>query len=50
MQEALVPQVPLGRLGRTEDIAEAIAFLASDRASHISGAVLNVSGGFHVRL
>jgi len=37
---------PLGRLGRPEDIANAVVFLASDRASFITGASLNVDGGF----
>ncbi|MBU9312849.1 3-oxoacyl-ACP reductase FabG [Burkholderia multivorans] len=38
-------QVPLGRLGRPEEIASVYAFLASDEASYINGAVLEVSGG-----
>jgi len=37
---------PLGRLGRPEDIAPLIAFLASDRASWITGQAISVSGGF----
>ena len=38
-------QIPLDRFGTPGDVAEAILFLASDRASYINGAVLNVNGG-----
>ena len=44
--EALRQDTPLERLGTPEQVAEAIAFLASDRASFITGDVLNVSGGY----
>jgi NAD(P)-dependent dehydrogenase (short-subunit alcohol dehydrogenase family) len=37
---------PLGRIGRPEDVADAVVFLASDRASFITGSALNVDGGF----
>lgn len=40
--------VPLGSLGTVDDIAEAIAFLVSDKARYITGAVLNVHGGLWV--
>lgn len=45
-EEALARTVPLGRLGTPEEVAEAIAFLASPAASFITGAVLVVSGGY----
>jgi len=41
----LVAEVPMGRLGRTEELADAIVFLASDQASYITGHVFNVDGG-----
>ncbi len=40
--------VPLGRLGRSEDIAEACLYLASDRAAYVTGQVLSVNGGLHI--
>jgi len=42
---ALEDRVPMGRLGKPEEIANTFAFLASDEASYITGAVLEVSGG-----
>jgi 3-oxoacyl-[acyl-carrier protein] reductase len=47
--EQALPDIPLGRYATTTDIAEAVAFLASDRASFITGEILNVAGGFHMR-
>jgi 3-oxoacyl-[acyl-carrier protein] reductase len=41
----MVGKVPLGRLGRPEEIASVFAFLASDEASYINGAVISVDGG-----
>jgi 3-oxoacyl-[acyl-carrier protein] reductase len=46
--DALQNKVPLGRLGKPEEIANAYAFLASDEASYINGAVLEVSGGLTI--
>jgi 3-oxoacyl-[acyl-carrier protein] reductase len=40
-----VKQIPLGRVGSPEDVANAVAFLASDESSYITGHVLNVNGG-----
>ena len=43
--DAMLQLIPVGRKGTPEDIAEAVAFLASDAASYITGQVLNVDGG-----
>jgi 3-oxoacyl-[acyl-carrier protein] reductase len=43
--ESMRERVPMGRLGKPEDIANTYAFLASDEASYINGAVIEVSGG-----
>jgi 3-oxoacyl-[acyl-carrier protein] reductase len=40
-----VKMIPLGRVGRSEDVASAVCFLASEKASYITGHVLNVNGG-----
>jgi len=45
---ALAGQIPLGRLGRPEDIAAAVCFLASPGAAWITGETLNVNGGMHM--
>ena len=47
-REALVGQIPLGRLGTPEDVAAAVSFLASEEAAYITGHVLNVSGGLYI--
>jgi NAD(P)-dependent dehydrogenase (short-subunit alcohol dehydrogenase family) len=43
---AVVERIPLGRLATPEDVAQAIVFLASDAAAHITGATLPVDGGY----
>ena len=44
-REALLSRIPLGRLGAPEEVAYAVAFLASPRAAYITGATLHVNGG-----
>ena len=47
-KEALLTQVPLGRLGSADEVAHAVAFLASDGASYITGTTLHVNGGMYM--
>jgi 3-oxoacyl-[acyl-carrier protein] reductase len=47
-REALLEQIPLGRLGDARDIACAVAFLASREAGYITGETLHVNGGMHM--
>lgn len=45
VKDTACAQIPLGKFGEPEDIAEAVAFLASDEARYITGQVINVDGG-----
>ncbi|MFO1380705.1 MAG: 3-oxoacyl-ACP reductase FabG [Chitinivorax sp.] len=47
-KQQLLAQIPLGRLGDAQDIADAVAFLASDKAAYISGQTLHVNGGMYM--
>jgi 3-oxoacyl-[acyl-carrier protein] reductase len=47
-RDALLKQVPLGKLGSPEDIAHAVAFLASPQAGYITGETLHVNGGMYM--
>ena len=44
-REAAMTQIPLRRMGQPEEIAEMVAFLASEKASYITGQVIAVDGG-----
>jgi 3-oxoacyl-[acyl-carrier protein] reductase len=47
-QQALLAQVPLGRLGRAEEVAHAVAYLASEGAGYVTGTELDVNGGMRM--
>ena len=45
IKENMLNSIPLGRMGKAQEIANAISFLASDDASYITGQILQVDGG-----
>ncbi len=47
-RQGIVDQTPLGRIGRPEEVAAAVVFLASEEAGYITGQVVRVNGGMHV--
>ena len=47
-RQALLAQIPLGRLGSADDVAEAVVFLASSAAAYITGQVIEVNGGMRM--
>jgi 3-oxoacyl-[acyl-carrier protein] reductase len=48
LKDTMLKAIPLGRIGRAEDVAAAIAFLCSDEAGYITGQTLRVNGGMYV--
>lgn len=47
-KEAIMSQVPLGRLGQVEDVANAVAFLLSDQSTYVTGQTLAINGGMYM--
>lgn len=48
VRDALMKQIPMGRLGMPEDVAHVVEFLASDEAAYITGQVIHVNGGMYM--
>lgn len=47
VKEMFIKRIPLQRLGKPQEVAEVIVFLASDRSSYINGASIEVTGGMN---
>jgi len=48
IREKIIAQIPVGRLGKPEEIAAAVAYLASDEAAFVTGSELSINGGQHM--
>jgi 3-oxoacyl-[acyl-carrier protein] reductase len=48
VKNAMLDQIPLGRAGKPEDVANIVAFLASKQAAYLTGQVIHVSGGMYI--
>ena len=46
--ERILPMIPMGRVGKPEEVAEVVSFLCSEKASYITGQVIPVNGGAHM--
>ena len=48
VKENFIQQIPLGRMGKPEDVAEAVHWLCSHAASYVTGQVIHVNGGMYM--
>lgn len=48
VRDAIISTIPVGRMGRPDEIGGLVAYLASDQAGYITGATLNINGGLHM--
>jgi 3-oxoacyl-[acyl-carrier protein] reductase len=48
VKKEFLSQIPLGRIGRPEDVAEAVYWLSTDAAGYVTGQVIHVSGGMYM--
>ncbi len=48
VRDILIKQIPAGKLGTPEDVANVVEFLASDEATYITGQVIHVNGGMYM--
>ena len=48
LQDRILPEIPVGRLGEPDEVAQLVAYLASERAAFITGANLSINGGQHM--
>jgi acetoacetyl-CoA reductase len=48
LESRIVPQIPVGRLGKPEEVASLVAYLASDAEAFITGANIAINGGQHM--
>jgi 3-oxoacyl-[acyl-carrier protein] reductase len=46
--ERILPMIPVGRVGKPSEVAEAVGFLCSEKASYITGQVISVNGGAYM--
>ena len=48
VREQIVAQIPMGRLGRPEEIGKLVAYLSSEYAGYMTGSTLSINGGLHM--